>query len=108
MIQPKNKTEHLLFSKTKKFETLIEQTQRKADETLEFKLSESRQPFHFNPPIPIDGSCMLGLISLEVYNSIFKVTEKINKFELYTDKFEEFRKCLLLQILHHIIYNMKK
>ena len=28
---------------------------------------------------------MIGLISLEVYNSIFNITEKINKFELYTE-----------------------
>ena len=108
MIQPKKKTEHLLLSKTKKFETLIEQTHRKAEETLEFKLPESREPFHFDPPISIDGSCMLGLISLEVYNSIFNITEKNIKFELYTDKIEEGRNCLLLQIIHHIIHNMKK
>ena len=31
-----------------------------------------------------------GLISLGVYNSIFKITEENNKFELYTDNFEEF------------------
>ena len=28
---------------------------------------------------------MLGLTSLEVYNSIFKITEEKNKFELNTD-----------------------
>ena len=28
---------------------------------------------------------MLGLTSSEVYNSIFKITEKKNKFELYAD-----------------------
>ena len=32
---------------------------------------------------------MVGLISLEVYNSIFNIT-KNNEFELYTDNFGEF------------------
>ena len=33
---------------------------------------------------------MLGLTDLEVYNSIFIITKENNKFELYTDGFEEF------------------
>ena len=33
---------------------------------------------------------MLGLIDLEVYNSIFNITKENNKFELYTDTFDEF------------------
>ena len=32
---------------------------------------------------------MLGLIDLEVYNSIFNKTKENNKFELYTDTFDE-------------------
>ena len=35
MIRPKNETEELLLSKTKICETLIEQTHRQAEETLE-------------------------------------------------------------------------
>ena len=33
---------------------------------------------------------MLGLTSLEVNNSVFKITEKSNKFELYVDTFDEY------------------
>ena len=51
MIQPKNETEELLLSITKNFETLIEQTHRKPEETLEFKLIKARETFHFKPPI---------------------------------------------------------
>ena len=90
MIQPKNKTEDLFFSITKNCETLIKQTHRKLEETLEFKLIEARQTFSFKPPISIEGSWMMGLISLEIYNSIFNITEENNKFELYTDTFDEF------------------
>ena len=83
MIRPKNETEDLLLSIIKNCETLIQQTHRKAEETLEFKMNKSRETFHFRPSIQIQGSWMLGLVDLEVYNSIFNITEENNKFELY-------------------------
>ena len=83
MIRPKNETEDLLLSITKNCETLIEQTHRKPEEILEFKMTKSRETFHFNPPIQVKEDWMLGLVDLEVYNSIFNITEKNNKFELY-------------------------
>ena len=42
-----------------------------------------RETFHFYPPIQIQGSWMLRLVDLEVYNSIFNITEENNKFEHY-------------------------
>ena len=83
MIQPKNETEDLLLSITKNCETLIKQTHRKAEETLEFKMIKPRETFHFKPSIQIKGDWMIGLTDLEVYNSIFNITEENNKFELY-------------------------
>ena len=83
MIRPKNQTEDLSLSITKTCETLIKQTHRKAEETLEFKMIRSKQTFHFNPPIQIKGDWMIGLVDLEVYNSIFNITEENNKFELH-------------------------
>ena len=83
MVRPKSETENLLLSITKNCETLIKQTHRKAEETLEFKLTKPRKTFHFQPPISFVGSWMLGLMSLEVYNSIFNITEENNKFEVY-------------------------
>ena len=90
MIKPKNETEDFLLSITEICELLIKQIHRKAEETLEFKLSRSRHLFPFNPPISVEGSWMVGLSSLEVYNSIFNVAEVNNKFELYTDAFDDF------------------
>ena len=90
MIHPKNQTEDLLLSITKNCETLIDQTHRKAEETLEFKMVKPRQTFHFTPPIQINGNWMIGLTDLEVYNSIFNITEENNKYELYIDNFDEF------------------
>ena len=42
-----------------------------------------RQTFHFKPPIQVKGDWMIGLTDLEVYDSIFNITEENNKFELY-------------------------
>ena len=59
---------------------------------MEFKLTKSRATFHFSPHIPIIVSWVIGLASLEVYYSFANITEeyKYNKFELYTDNFDEF------------------
>ena len=53
MIRPENDTEDSLLLITKTCETLIKQTYRKAEATLEFKLTQSRETFHFNPPISV-------------------------------------------------------
>ena len=64
MIRPKNQTECFLFSFTKNCETLIKQTHWKTEETLEFKLNQPRETFHFNPPIQIAEDRMGGLVNL--------------------------------------------
>ena len=80
MIQPKNETENFLLSKNKNCQTLIQQTQTRAEETVEFKMIKPRETFHFNLPIQIEGYWMFGLTSLEVYNSVFNVNTTNNKF----------------------------
>ena len=83
MIRPKNKTDDLLLSITKNCETLLEQTHRKAEETLEFKIIKPRETFHFQPSIQVKEYWMIGLTDLEVYNSTFNITEENNKLQLY-------------------------
>ena len=83
MSQPKNATENILMSITKFIETLIHQTHRKAEETLEFKLAKSRELIHFNSPIQTKGDWIIGLMSLEAYKFIFNITEQNKKFELH-------------------------
>ena len=90
MITPKNETENLLLSITENCERLIEQTHRKPEKTLEFKITKPRETFHFKPPIPVKGDWMIGSVDLEVYNSIFNTTEENNKFELYRDTSDKF------------------
>ena len=90
-IRHKNLTENLLLSITKNCETLIEQTHTKPQETLEFKKIKPRKTFHFNPPMQIKGDWMIGLTGLEVYNSIFNITNENTKFKLYRDTSNKFR-----------------
>ena len=119
MVRPKNETEGLLLPITKNYETLIHQTHTKPQETLEFKLTQARESFSFEPSIIFshDSNWMIGLTRLEVYNIILNVTEEDNNFEFYTDSFDEFsfseskdefQEILKISELHHIIYNMKK
>ena len=92
MIRPKNETEDFILSITKNCETLNHQTHRKPEETLEFKMLKPRETFQFNQPIPIEESWMIGLTSLEIYNSVFNyiITEENNKFEVYRDTSNKF------------------
>ena len=87
MIPPKNRTEDLLLSITKNCEKLNKQTHTKPQETLEFKMARPKGTFDFKQAISIEGSWMIGLTDLEVYSSIFNITEENNKFEIY--KFPE-------------------
>ena len=103
MIRPKTETEGLLLSITKNCETLIDQTHRKAEETLELKMNKSRETFHFSQPIQTQGDWMIGLIDLEVYNSIFNITEENNKFEIYRDTPTKFQILDLKDELEEIL-----
>ena len=89
MVQPKNQTEVLLLSITENCETLFKQTHAKAEEALEYTFTKQREFFHFNPPISIEGSWLVGLTSLEVYNSIFNITSTNIKLELDEFSFED-------------------
>ena len=105
MITPKNETENLFLSITKICETLIKQTHRKAEETLQFKIIKPRETFHFQPQIQIQGDWMIGLTNLEVFNSIFNITEENNKFELYRDTSDKFGFLELKDELGEILNN---
>ena len=82
MIRPKIETEDLLLSITENCQTLIEQTHTRSEETLEYKLTKSRETFSFKPLLSVEGSWMIGLTSLEVYNSFFKIPEETNRFRV--------------------------
>ena len=105
MIQPKNESEDFLLSTTKNCETLIDQTEIKPQETFEFKMIKPKETFHFKSPIQTKGTWMLGLTDLEVYISIFNITEKINEFELYSNSSNMFGFLELKDKLEEILNN---
>ena len=90
MIRPKNDTEDLLLSINKNCQTLKEQTYRKAEQTLELNFTKSSETFHFIPPMSIEGTWMIELTSLEVYNFSSNKNTTNFKLEFHTDTFDEF------------------
>ena len=103
MIRPKIEIEDFLLSITKTCETLLQQNHRKAEENLKFKFTKPRETFSFKPPISIEGSWMIGLTNLQVYNPIFITTEENEIFELCTDDFDEFSFTELKEVLEEIL-----
>ena len=119
MKRTRNETKDILLSITKNCETLIKQTHTKPEETLEFKMIKPRETFHFNPPVTVKEDWMIGLKDLEVYNSIYNVTQENNNFEIYKFSVEKacgvsyenvremgLKKSLRIQILQPLIYMM--
>ena len=84
LVIPKTRTEDLLLSITKNCQTPIEHIHTKPQQTLEFNVTKPRKTFQFIAPISVEDCWMIGLINMEVYNSIFNITEENNKFELFT------------------------
>ena len=74
----------LLILIQKHTDTLIEQTQTKPQETLEFKMNKQMQTFSFNPPINLleEGRWLLGVSSFECTNSVFNITNENNSFSI--------------------------
>ena len=80
-------TEYLLLSINKNFGALVEQTHRRTQKTLSFRLTQPKENLSFTPPISIKRSWLVGLTSLEQYNSKLNEPEKNTNFELYTGFF---------------------
>ena len=78
MFGHKTETEDLKLSITKNCETLIARTHTKPHETLEPKLTKTREAFSCKPPVNLglDYNWMIELTGLELLNSIFYTTEK--------------------------------
>ena len=102
MIKPKDDTKNSL-SISENSESLVEQTHRKPEETLDFKLTKPRETFHSQSPISNEGSWMIGLTSIEAYNSIFTKNATNKKIELYTDTFDQFSLTELKDELEEIL-----
>ena len=74
----------LLLLIKKHTDTLIEQTKRKPQETLEFKMNKQMQTFSFNPPINLvgEGKWLVAVSLFDCTNSVYNITNENNSFSI--------------------------
>ena len=77
-----DKKESLLLSIAKSSQEIVENTHSKPQETLEFKMTKQKEPFSFDVPLILEEKWMMGVTSLEVYNTVYNITEKNNKLQI--------------------------
>ena len=61
---------------------IVENTLSKPQETLEFKMNKQKESFSFDIPLDLPEQWMMGVTSLEVYNSVYNITNKNNSFQI--------------------------
>ena len=77
-----DKKESLLLSIAKSNLDIVENTLSKPQETLEFKMNKQKESFSFDIPLDLPEQWMMGVTSLEVYNTVYNITEKNNKIKI--------------------------
>ena len=62
---------------------IVENTLSKPQETLEFEMNKQKESFSFDIPLELTDQWMMGVTSLvEVYNTVYNITEKDNIFQV--------------------------
>ena len=77
-----DKKESLLLSIAKSNQEIVENTHSKPQETLEFKMTKQKESFSFDVPLILNEKWMMGVTILEVYNTVYNITEKNNKLQI--------------------------
>ena len=77
-----DKKESLLLSIAKSNQQIVENTHSKPQETLEFKMTKPKESFSFDVSLLLPEKWMMGVTSLEVYNTVYNITEKNNKLQI--------------------------
>ena len=81
-----DKKESPLLSIAKSNQEIVENTHSKPQETLEFKMIKQKESFSFDVSLLLPEKWMMGVTSLEVYNTVYNITEKNNKLEILLTK----------------------
>ena len=95
-----DKKESLLLSIAKSNQEIVENTHSKPQETLEFKMTKQKESFSFDVSLLLPEKWMMGVTSLEVYNTVYNITENVTstsqgqKFQ----KFEEYPKSVRIKM----------
>ena len=76
-----DKKESLLLNIAKSNQEIVENTHSKPQETLEFKMTKQKESFSFDVPLQLNENWMMGVTSLEVYNTVYNITNSNNKLE---------------------------
>ena len=77
-----DKKESLLLSIAKSNQEIVENTHSKPQETLEFKMNKQKESFSFDIPLDLPEQWMMGVTNLEVYNTVYNITEKNKEFKI--------------------------
>ena len=77
-----DKKESLLLSIAKFNQEIVENTHSKQQETLEFKMTKQKESFSFDVPLELPEKWMMGVTSLEVYHTVYNITNNNNKLEI--------------------------
>ena len=77
-----DKKEFLLLDIAKSNQESVENTHSKPQDTLEFKMTKQKESFSFDVPLQLNEKWMMGVTSLEVYNTVYNITEKNNKLQI--------------------------
>ena len=78
-----NKQESLLLTIAKSNQEIVENTHSKPQETLEIKMNKQKESFSFDIPLDLPEQWMMGVTSLQVYNTVYNITEKNNKIKFF-------------------------
>ena len=81
-----DKKESLLLSIAKSNLDFVENTLSKPQETLDFKMNKQKESFSFDIPLELPEQWMMGVTSLEVYNTVYNISEKNNKLKILLRK----------------------
>ena len=73
-----DKKESLLFKISNYHQEIVVNTHSKPQETLEFKMTKQKESFSFDIPLELNEKWMMGVTSLDVYNTTFDITNKNN------------------------------
>ena len=77
-----DKKESLLLNIAKSNQKIVENTHSKPQETPEFKMTKQKESFSFDVRLHLNEKWMMGVTSLEVYNTVYNTTEKNNKLQI--------------------------
>ena len=99
-----DKKESLLLSIAKSNQEIVENTHSKPQETLEFKMTKQKESFSFDVPLTLNEKWMMGVTSLDVYNTVYNITNSNNKLQFILND----RQLDALEFDTGVVPNIKK